>query len=127
MLTVALVSIKCDDDNKSADCRDQPNPSDQSRRLSSPDRDSLSEDNPGDLSTSSDSTSNRGLPMENDHNNTDRDELDMNVYSDSQITRRESLLAVIAHAVRHDTSGAALSDLLKLIDMYLPEGTPFVK
>ena len=83
------MSIKCDDDNKSADCRDQPNPSDQSRRLSSPDRNSLSEDNPEDLSTSSDRSSNRELPIENDPNNTDRDELDTNVYIDSQITRRQ--------------------------------------
>lgn len=52
-------------------------------------------------------------------------ELDDPIYPGSKLRRSESLLMVVAHSLRHDTSKEATDSLPQLIDAYLPEETVY--
>ena len=50
-----------------------------------------------------------------------------NLYDNCSITKAQSQYTIISYAIRHGLTGTALNDLLKLIDIHLPEGTDFTR
>ncbi|XP_064472402.1 uncharacterized protein LOC135386419 [Ornithodoros turicata] len=49
------------------------------------------------------------------------DDLDQPLYSGSKLTRRESLLLILAHSLRHHSSKEATESLLRLVDAHIPD------
>ncbi|KAJ8030367.1 hypothetical protein HOLleu_26766 [Holothuria leucospilota] len=61
--------------------------------------------------------------LEQDVANEDHQDGEDLVYPDAPITRSQSALAVTAFALRHSMSKVAVQDLLRLINIHLPEGS----
>ena len=49
------------------------------------------------------------------------------MYDNCSVIKAQSQYAIISYSIRHGLTGTALNDLLKLIDIQLPEGTDFAR
>ncbi|XP_064478968.1 uncharacterized protein LOC135392193 [Ornithodoros turicata] len=75
-----------------------------------------------DLSSVSDDEELRGAHATSDASGSHQDdELNSELYPGSQLSKGESLLLIMGHALRHHTSKEATESLLKLLQAHLPE------
>lgn len=83
----------------------------------------------GSISDSSDETDDDACaPQHKDpgeDTSTESSYLDQPIYPGARITAGESVLMVMAHSLRHDTSKEATESMLKVIEAHLPKDTAF--